>query len=36
MRMLKERIARAERDIEEGNFADGEAFMRELIGRERG
>ncbi len=36
MQVLKERIARAERDLEEGNFVDGETFMRELISRKRG
>lgn len=31
MRALKARIARAEDEIEAGNFTDGEEFMRELI-----
>ncbi|MDR1874734.1 MAG: type II toxin-antitoxin system prevent-host-death family antitoxin [Synergistaceae bacterium] len=30
MQMLKDRVTRAEADIESGNFVDGETFMQDL------
>jgi len=30
MQALKEKIARAEKDLQAGNFADGETFMQDL------